>query len=285
MKKILLALFLSVNLFSYAYAPGDLRFHCANDTLKINELLLAGKESGIQDANGLISFYADKLLGTPYVAHTLEGETEKLTINIDQLDCTTFVETLLALTKTTLNERTTWREYAMSLEQIRYRKGTINGYASRLHYMSDWVIDNDARGNVKEVTAEFPRCDYETKSINFMSKHKDSYQSLKNDSAMVQEIKNVERGYRQHRYPVIKKGNLRHKDVKESFMDGDVIFLVTKMEGLDVSHLGIIKMIDGEPHLLHASSPKTGVILSKDDLFNMLRKNRSNVGVRVIRMR
>lgn len=284
MKKLFLTLFLSVSLFSYAYTPGDLRFHCADDTIKINKLLQDGRESGLKNPNELISFYAQQLLGTPYVAHTLEGESEKLTINIDELDCTTFVETLLALAKTTMNERTTWREFAMSLENIRYRKGTLDGYSSRLHYMSDWVIDNNARGNITEVTSEFPRKDFMVKSINFMTKHKDSYQSLKNDPEMVRKIKNVEIGYRQHRYPVIKKNQLRHKNVKEAFNDGDIIFLVTKIDGLDVSHLGIIKFENEEPHLLHASSVAMKVIVDDQDLFNMLRKSRSNIGIRVIRL-
>ena len=284
MKKILFALFLSVNLFSYAYTPNDLRFHCAEDTIKINKFLQDGRESGLKNANELISFYAQKLLGTPYVAHTLEGDKEKLTINIDELDCTTFVETLLALAKTTMNERTTWREYAMSLEQIRYRQGNMNGYSSRLHYMSDWVIDNNARGNITEVTAEFPRADSIVKTINFMTKHKDSYKSLKDDPDMVKKIKSVEIGYRQHKYPVIKKSQLRHKNVKKTFMDGDVIFLVTKIDGLDVSHLGIIKFVDGDPHLLHASSVAMKVIVDDNDIFNMLRKSKSNIGIRVIRL-
>jgi len=37
-------------------------------------------------------------LGTPYVAKTLEiGETEALVINFQGLDCTTFIENVLAL--------------------------------------------------------------------------------------------------------------------------------------------------------------------------------------------
>lgn len=89
-----------------AAAPQDLRFHCEGDTAKINELLTKGSKSGKQSPNALVEFYANELLGTPYVAHTLEGEREWLTINIDQLDCTTFVETLYALTRTTLDGRT-----------------------------------------------------------------------------------------------------------------------------------------------------------------------------------
>ena len=89
-----------------------MRFHCDGDTTLINELLMKGYKSGIHDANGLIEFYARQLLGTPYVAHTLEADEEILTINIHELDCLTFIETLYALTRATLNQRYSWRDYA-----------------------------------------------------------------------------------------------------------------------------------------------------------------------------
>ena len=71
-----------------------MRFHCDSDTIVINQLLMKGHNSGINDANALIEFYARQLLGTPYVAHTLEADEEVLTINIHELDCLTFIETL-----------------------------------------------------------------------------------------------------------------------------------------------------------------------------------------------
>ena len=74
----------------------QMRFHCDGDTTVINKLLMKGYESGINDPNGLVEFYARQLLGTPYVAHTLEADEEILTINIHELDCLTFIETLYA---------------------------------------------------------------------------------------------------------------------------------------------------------------------------------------------
>ena len=41
--------------------------------------------------------FAKKMLGVPYVAGTLDGdEEEQLVVLVDSLDCTTFVETVLA---------------------------------------------------------------------------------------------------------------------------------------------------------------------------------------------
>ena len=44
-------------------------------------------------------YFGKKFLGLPYVGHTLEnGDEEHLIVNLHELDCTTFVETVLALT-------------------------------------------------------------------------------------------------------------------------------------------------------------------------------------------
>ena len=102
MKKLLLS-FLAISmsaLVAQAFSIEALRFHCADDTTKINQILHeAVSNTSLKSAGSYMSFFADKLLGTPYVAHTLEGDREYLSINVDQLDCTTFVETLAALTK------------------------------------------------------------------------------------------------------------------------------------------------------------------------------------------
>ena len=133
MKKLyLFLLFVVASISSYAFSIEDLRFHCAEDTIKINRLLQEGVAAKLTTPNEYVSFYAQKLLGTPYVAHTLEGEKEHLTINIDELDCTTFVETLIALTKATLDNAPSWYAYAANLESIRYKNGKLDGYASRL---------------------------------------------------------------------------------------------------------------------------------------------------------
>lgn len=262
---------------------GEMRFHCADDTTRINALLGAGARSGLESPGKLMSFYAHELLGTPYVGHTLEGETEQLTINIHELDCTTFVETLVALTITTINGRCSWLDYAANLEAIRYRRGVMDGYGSRLHYISDWIVNNTARGHVREITADFPRVVYQIKTLDYMSRHRDSYPALADDTVL-ERIKDIEGGYRSHRYPLIKKGDLRQRNMRTAFTDGDIVCLVTKTEGLDVSHLGIIENVDGAPHLLHASSLAKKVIIDPNDLADMLQNSRTNQGVRIIRV-
>lgn len=287
MKKIFSLTLVIVACFSMCSAASvqQMRFHCDKDTVKINELLQQGYNSGLKTPNELVAFYAQKLLDTPYVAHTLEGDSEMLTINIDQLDCTTFVETLYALTRTTLNSRYSWRDYAYNLENLRYRNGEMTDYSSRLHYISEWIVNNRSRGNLMEVTADIPTADYMIKNINFMTTHKDNYKSLKDDPAMVDKIRNFEVGYRNHRMPILKKQWLGNKKVKAALKSGDFVGLVTKIEGLDISHLGIVyKDENGEIYLLDASMSGGKVQLEKENMFDMLRHSKSNIGLRVFRI-
>ncbi len=263
-----------------------MRFHCDQDTVRINQLLQDGIASGVKTPNELVAFYADKLLGTPYVAHTLEGDEELLTINIDELDCTTFIETLYALARTTMNGRYSWRDYAANLENLRYRNGEMGDYSTRMHYISEWILNNSARGNLKEITADLPHADYMIKTIDFMTKHKDSYRSLKNDSAMVEKIKGYEMALRNHRMPYLKKSWLGDKAVKAALRNGDFVGLVTKIEGLDISHLGIIYKDDkGEIYLLDASMSGGKVMLEEKNLRDHLSGSKSTcLGIRVFRI-
>ena len=261
----------------------QMRFHCDSDTIVINELLMKGYESGINEANALIEFYARQLLGTPYVAHTLEADEEVLTINIHELDCLTFIETLYSLTRATLAKRYSWRDFAANIENVRYRGGEMGDYSSRIHYISEWIIDNHMRGNLVEVTPDLPHVDYMVKNIDYMTHHTDSYRQLKDDSVMVEKIRRYE--LRNHRFPYVKRSWLNDKAVKAAVRSGDFVSLVTKIEGLDVSHNGIIIVDDkGDPYLLDASMSGGKVMLEPKPLFRYLEKSKTNIGIRVFRM-
>lgn len=60
-------------------------------------LAIASSVSAQETGNAMLK-YGLNFLKTPYVAHTLEvNEEEKLVVNFDEVDCTTFVEYVLAL--------------------------------------------------------------------------------------------------------------------------------------------------------------------------------------------
>ena len=287
MKKLFLLLLLyiisSTNI--HAISLDNVNFHNeASDTLKITQILNDAHKADLKSGNERISFIARHFLGLPYVAHTLEGDTEMLSVNVDQLECTTFVETVIAMAYTVGEGRTSWRDYIHNLEKIRYRDGKLNGYSSRLHYISDWITDNQYRGNLMEVTADFPGAIHKVKTIDFMTSHRNNYKAL-SDSIEFEKMKNVEIGYHNHRFPYIKTSTIRNKSVRKHLKEGDIIALTTNVNGLDVSHMGLITMIDGVPHLMHASMKVMQVIIDPLPLHKYLSSSKSLTGIRVIRLK
>ena len=116
------------------------------DSVKICKLLQAANK----ETTSL--WFARQFLGVPYVAHTLEvNDNEQLVVNTRQLDCTTLVETVSALTICASHGKKAWGDYLSTLRLLRYRQGKLDGYASRLHYFSDWIRDKQ---EMKMVTVE-----------------------------------------------------------------------------------------------------------------------------------
>ena len=97
-------------------------------------------------------------------------------------------------------------------------------------------------------------------------------------------IKNMELGYRNHRFPYIKSNKTASKDLIRQLHSGDVVLITTQIKGLDVQHMGILIIEDNIPHLMHASSSAGAVVLEKTPLSEYLRKNRNASGIRIIRL-
>ncbi|MCC8114072.1 MAG: DUF1460 domain-containing protein [Bacteroidales bacterium] len=285
MIKYLLILFITVAAFeASAIDMQQIRFkNEATDTTLINQILSEVQAKKLRSPGEIALAVAEEFMDKPYVAKTLEGEPEMLTVNLDELDCTTFVEMVIAMTLTLDERRNSWRDYVYNLERVRYRNGTLNGYPSRLHYNSDWAADNIHRGNFTDATPTFPKYTYMTRTLDFMSENADKYTALA-DSANLAGIKNVERGYRSHRFPYIKTVDVANKDVRSEFRNGDIVGFVSNIKNLDVSHLGIIKMVNGEPYVIHASSSAGKVVITDKPLVEFLKKNRQFLGVRVYRI-
>lgn len=269
---------------AHAVNPGQTRWtNEESDTTRITEILVEASSKGLSTSNEAVSFIGKKFIGTPYVASTLEGTPEMLTVNLDGMDCTTFIETVAAMAITIAENRNSWQDYLYNIENLRYRHGKMDGYSSRLHYISDWIVDNTHRGNIREVTDRLPGSAYQVKTLDFMTGHRDSYPALK-DSMEFERMKSVEVGYRSHRFPYIKSAALQGKGMASTLQSGDIIAFTTKTAGLDVSHLGIILIEDGVVRLLHASSKAGKVVVDPQPLAEYLRKNRNITGGRIIRI-
>ncbi len=281
-----LVLALASVLASGAQGAGDVRFgNESTDTLRLTDMLDRCFAANLATAEARVAFFADEFLGTPYAAHTLEREPEMLTIRLDSLDCTTYAETVLALAQTAGQRRHSWRDFVYNLRRLRYRGGEVDEYASRLHYIADWAMDNIHRGNITDGCRVFPRVHYLVKNIDFMSRHRESYPALA-DSATYARIRQIEGGYRNHRFPYIKSSDLGNRDICDAFHSGDVVALVCNVKGLDVTHMGVVvRDRDGILHLQHASMSKGRVVREDRPLDEFMRKNRHWTGMRVFRIR
>lgn len=267
-----------------AVAQSDVRFHNeASDTLRLTRLLDDAAAQSFANPEARVAYFGRTFIGTPYVAHTLECDEEILTVDLDELDCTTFVETAMALAYTMGETRRSWRDYVYNLRRLRYRNGEVNGYPSRLHYICDWAVDNIHRGNFKDATRDFPRSNDMARTIDFMSSNRDKYAALA-DSANYARIRSIESGYRLHRFPYIKTVDLSHKEMQKAFHDGDVVALVSALKNIDVTHMGIVILQDGIPYLLHASSKDGKVEISDRPLSDFMKRNRQWIGIRVFRL-
>ena len=225
-----------------------------------------------------------KYLDIPYVAHTLEAEgPEELIINCDEVDCTTFVEYVLAETLTTKMEDGDVSETAFGekLQNIRYRNGKIDGYASRLHYNTDWVDNGIRKGFLEDITAKMSS-DTEKLSIFYMSSRPQQYMHLANSAENVAKIKETERALSGKIIHYLPKQKLPAEGLPW-IKDGDIIAITTNIPGLDVVHMGIAFYADGKLTLLHASSTEKKVVVSKVTLSQLLKENDKWTGIRVIR--
>ncbi len=219
-------------------------------------------------------------LGTPYVAHTLETEPEQLVINLREMDCTTFAENCLAISKTIQSENHTFEQFAKELITIRYRNGKIDGYPSRLHYFSDWIFDNQQKRLVANVSKELAATGYD-KTVDFMSTHPESYKQLKDSALLVKKILGQEQNINARQQFYIPENKI--EAIEDQLMDGDIVGITTRVEGLDIAHVGILIRKAGRIHLMHASSVAEEVVVSENTLENYLLNSESSTGIMVAR--
>ncbi len=189
-------------------------------------------------------------VGEPYTPQTLElPGPERVVVNLREFDCVTYVESVLALARVIRDRRATFASFTYELRRIRYRQGELNGYASRLHYFSEWIADNERLGLVRDVTAELGGRRV-TEPITFMSTNANAYPKLVEDPALVEVIRTAEArlsGLPRHAIP--QDGIAA---IADGVQDGDIIATTSTVRGLDIAHTGFAIWVDGRLHLMHA---------------------------------
>lgn len=232
-------------------------------------------------------FFARAFIGVPYVAHTLEvNDTEQLVVNTRELDCTTLVENVTALTLCARQEVYTFQNFIDNLTAIRYRDGVINGYTSRLHYFTEWIVDNTKKGIVSEIQS--PQTVFkavQTINIGFMSAHPEYYRHLKANPELIADIRASEKAVNGMTFRYIPKNSIPNsKAMRDAIHNGDIIAITCKKAGLDIAHLGFAAWHKDGLHLLNASMIHKKVIEEPMLLSAYLSKHPSHTGIRIIRI-
>jgi hypothetical protein len=231
--------------------------------------------------NGVLVEVGTWFLSTPYVEKTLElpGD-EPLVINLTGLDCTTYLETVVTFARLVKLNKFTIPDYEKELEYLRYRNGERDHYSSRLHYFSDWIDNNEAKGILENVTKSIGGEIYVNRP-SFMSENPQYYPQLSNKD-YVREIAEAETQIAQNTYHYIPKNAVREHEQK--ILPGDLIAITIDMDNLDISHVGIAVRKNGRIHLMHASSVSRRVEISEKPLSEYLMGNKSQSGIMVCRL-
>jgi hypothetical protein len=219
---------------------------------------------------------AQTFLGASYAAGTLDPPgAESLVLNQRGVDCWTFVEGALAKT---LAQKTLVPE-ATALQQLRYRRGQINGYGSRLHYFTEWAIQAQAHGVLQDITASIGGVPH-VKKVDYMTFYPEKYPRLNEPGAM-ESVKLGEQIIQAASLYYIPKQQIR--SMEHLLLPGDIVATTAANKHLDVTHQGFVVFQQERAHLLHASSKAGAVVVSRLPLAAYVLQNNDQTGILVLR--
>jgi hypothetical protein len=232
---------------------------------------------------------AELMLGLPYAAYTLEqyladGGTpghEPLTLHLSKFDCVSLVESAIAVARTAAaGPGQGWNRFAAEVERMRYRGGQRRGYASRIHYFSEWIADGERRGLVRDLGPELGGVRDE-RPLRFMTGHRASYPALRDDVAFAA-IAERERAL--DAVPRWLVPADRIAAAQSRIQSGDVLAFATAIPGLDVTHTGLAYRDGaGVLRVLHAPLSGGAVEVSRTTLAGYVAAIRRATGILVAR--
>lgn len=114
-----------------------------------------------------------------------------------------------------------------------------------------------------------------------MSRHPDSYKAVANNAVNLAAIDKQEKELTKSEMYYIPTEKI--ESLKHLLKDGDIIGITTNVDGLDITHVGILVFKGDELHFMHASSKAEKVILSEETLYHYLSNRKSATGIMVAR--
>lgn len=260
----------------------DVRYERA-DSICIVKLLTEAQQ--LPDTTNWMLHFGRSFLGKPYVGKTLDREMEEhLVVNTRELDCTTFVETVLALDRCMRHHTYRFADFLAQLRRIRYVDGEVS-YVNRQHYFTVWIDNNQKMGIVSDIHSPNPPFTaVQHLKVNWMTTHTKDYPQLSAHPEWVDGIRQMEQRItgEEHRY--IPKGIIANTRLfRQTIHDGDILVILTSKVGLDTSHIGIAAWHKDGLHLLNASYLRHWVVEEPQTLYQYMQGQRSQTGIRVCR--
>lgn len=252
------------------------------DISKFEQIMQNAQRENLSDRpmSEIIQTVAQEFLGTKYKANLLDRlSREKLVVSLEQLDCVLFVETVLAIARGIALQDYSYQTFINHLQNQRYRNGELPEYSRRLHYFSDWIINNQSRVNVQNISLDLGGISRK-KTLYFMSKNRNRYPLMVNNDANYQSIVNMESLLAEVTINYIPKHRI--SGVYSQLQPGDIIAVVTNISGLDFTHTGLVyRYPNGRVGFIHASP--AGTVTTARDLQRYVRNVKNSMGVVVVR--
>ncbi len=272
---------LPFTLQAQSVAEGNMSRESAQKYSKISKILLENREKSVPE---LMIIAAKQMLGTDYVAGTLEQIPEKLSVSLTQTDCILFVESCLAMALNAKKGLDNPDSLCATTQSFRYRNGKVDGYASRIHYTSEWIRQGEARGIFREITDVLSGDNLSGQRFSYMSEHSDAYRQLKGNPAEVARIAQMEKNLNAFTdYFVIPKEDV--KKIEHLLKDGDILGFNTSVKGLDIAHVALVYHKDnGEVGFIHASQADGKVVIDEKSIADYVMARKNNNGIRIVRV-
>ena len=222
---------------------------------------------------------ARSFLGAPYVPGCLDRSVEeRLVVNLRELDCWTFVENSVAIA---LSHDSSYGFFESTLKQLRYWGARIDGYGSRIHYFTGWLLQAEKCGFLDDISADLGGIPYKA-NIGYMSARPSKYPKLK-DKETLRDLKQAEKRLNAHPWFFIPKNRIAK--MEHLIQEGDIICLTSTKADLDIAHQGFAVKINGRVHLMHASSLAKKVIIGAQPLAKYMASQRGQSGIMVARLK
>jgi N-acetylmuramoyl-L-alanine amidase-like protein len=204
------------------------------------------------------------LLGVRYVNYTLEidDHVEAPSVNMEGLDCWTFFEISVGFARMLeIKSNYTPNDLLAMIELDRYRGGRCNGsYTSRLHFLEDWIYDNERRGLVKNLTVSLGGVPMRGRYLNEMSHHWRESRYLRHNVALVPQIAAIEQRIASRTIYHIPREQV--SQIESKIRSGDVICITGRGPEGFTEHVGLAYRDGvGVVHFMHASKDERRVVI------------------------